>query len=204
MPVTLTWSEIALRLLCTLLAGSLTWAEPQVSVATPLALELQSSVSLAACLAMLQVNLLVAGVTTAASMWYVTVLGLCFGGGQIEIGWVGTAMGVVVLSSLKLVENQLKRDHQGKLVVVSSPSRPRRKRNSRNRPERRFRDRIVGLFYNGRFTESGMEFRDSLAGFGRRDENPSLCSTADHKSRRDPYFPACNKSFTDPGRGQIQ
>ena len=29
---------------------------------------------------------LVLGVTTAATLWFVTVLGLCFGGGQIGLG----------------------------------------------------------------------------------------------------------------------
>src|SRR5262249_12866451 len=30
---------------------------------------------------------IVTGVTTAATLWYVTVLGLCFGGGQLILGW---------------------------------------------------------------------------------------------------------------------
>jgi putative Mg2+ transporter-C (MgtC) family protein len=29
---------------------------------------------------------IIVGVTTAATLWYVTVIGLCFGGGQIELG----------------------------------------------------------------------------------------------------------------------
>jgi putative Mg2+ transporter-C (MgtC) family protein len=164
MPVTLTWSEIAVRLLCTLLAGSLLGLN-RSKQGHAAGLRTSILVSLAACVAMLQVNLLlplagrppdsfvmndlmrlplgilsgmgfigavaivrrhnlIAGVTTAATMWYLTVLGLCFGGGQVAIGLVGTALGVIVLSSLKLVENKLKQDHQGKLVVVSSPGGP--------------------------------------------------------------------------------
>src|SRR5215475_4281882 len=34
----------------------------------------------------------VTGVTTAATIWYVTVIGLCFGGGQILLGWLATAI----------------------------------------------------------------------------------------------------------------
>ena len=41
------------------------------------------------------------GVTTAATMWFVTVIGLCFGGGQIGLGITATLIGVVVLWALK-------------------------------------------------------------------------------------------------------
>jgi len=40
---------------------------------------------------------LVTGVTTAATLWYVTVVGLCFGGGQILLGCIATAIGALVL-----------------------------------------------------------------------------------------------------------
>lgn len=49
---------------------------------------------------------MVKGVTTAATLWYVTVLGLCFGGGQIGVGFAGTALGFAILSGLKWVERQ--------------------------------------------------------------------------------------------------
>src|ERR1700728_3816123 len=39
---------------------------------------------------------LVEGVTTAATMWYVTVMGLCFGGGQIALGLAALALGIFV------------------------------------------------------------------------------------------------------------
>ena len=44
---------------------------------------------------------LVHGLTTAATLWFVTVLGLCFGGGQLALGLVGLALGVVVLEGLE-------------------------------------------------------------------------------------------------------
>ena len=37
-------------------------------------------------------NDLLRGVTTAATLWFVTVIGLCFGGGQIGLGVAGTAI----------------------------------------------------------------------------------------------------------------
>src|SRR5580704_18319135 len=53
--------------------------------------------------AILQRDNFVTGVTTAAAIWFVTVLGLCFGGGQI-VGLVGLMIGIAVLGGLKLVE----------------------------------------------------------------------------------------------------
>jgi len=44
------------------------------------------------------------GVTTAATLWLVSVVGLCLGGGQIALGVAGTVLGVVVLSVLKWIE----------------------------------------------------------------------------------------------------
>jgi MgtC family len=43
----------------------------------------------------------VLGVTTAATLWLVTVVGLCLGGGQIALGVAGTVLGVVVLNVLR-------------------------------------------------------------------------------------------------------
>ncbi len=125
MSITLTWPEIALRLVCTLLAGAVIGLN-RSEHGRAAGIRTAILVCLAACLAMLQVNLLlplagrppdsfvmndlmrlplgilsgmgfigagaivrrdnfVVGVTTAATMWYLTVLGLCFGGGQIML-----------------------------------------------------------------------------------------------------------------------
>jgi putative Mg2+ transporter-C (MgtC) family protein len=63
---------------------------------------------------------LVLGVTTAASLWFVTVIGLCFGGGQINLGIAGLAIGVVVIIVLRQVEQRIKQDREGPLVVVTA------------------------------------------------------------------------------------
>ncbi len=55
----------------------------------------------------------VTGVTTAATMWFVTVLGLLFGGGQLVLGSTGGAIGIVALWGLKRVEGFLPREHRG-------------------------------------------------------------------------------------------
>jgi putative Mg2+ transporter-C (MgtC) family protein len=63
-------------------------------------------------------NNLVLGVTTAATLWFVTVLGMCFGGGNIVLGSVATVIGLVVLWALKWLEAALPRDRQGTLVLT--------------------------------------------------------------------------------------
>jgi putative Mg2+ transporter-C (MgtC) family protein len=44
---------------------------------------------------------LVRGLTTAATLWFVTVLGLCFGGGQLVLGLAVLALGVLVVAPAK-------------------------------------------------------------------------------------------------------
>ena len=60
---------------------------------------------------------LVTGVTTAATLWLVTVIGLCFGGGQLVLGVVATALAVFTLWALKTVDVWMPREHRARLVV---------------------------------------------------------------------------------------
>jgi len=60
------------------------------------------------------------GVTTAATLWYVTILGLCFGGGQLVLGVVALVIGMLVLSSLKRWESRLLQDQRGVLTVEAT------------------------------------------------------------------------------------
>jgi putative Mg2+ transporter-C (MgtC) family protein len=163
-PVNLEWSDIAIRLLCTIVAAGLIGFD-RGERGRPAGLRTTLLVALAACLAMVQVNILlptagrpansfvmndlmrlplgilsgigfigagaivrrdnfVVGLTTAATLWFVTVLGLCFGGGQIALGGVGAAIGFIVLTGLKIVEERMKRDHEAKLSLLVNPSGP--------------------------------------------------------------------------------
>ncbi len=60
---------------------------------------------------------LVLGVTTAATLWMATVIGLCFGGGQIGLGFGGTAFSAITLWSLKRIERRIPRDRRAVLVI---------------------------------------------------------------------------------------
>src|ERR1700728_1662080 len=141
MPVTLTYSEIALRLALTALAGALIGLD-RGEHGRPAGLRTTLLVCLAASVSMIQANLLmnsvgkasdsfvgldlmrlplgiltgmgfigagavirrdglVHGVTTAATLWFVTVIGLCFGGGQLSLGITALVLAMLVLSVLR-------------------------------------------------------------------------------------------------------
>ena len=164
MSLNLQWSDIAIRLLWTILAAGLIGFN-RGEHGRPAGLRTTILVALAACLAMIQVNILlptagrpansfvmndlmrlplgilsgmgfigagaivrrdnfVLGLTTAATLWFVTVIGLCFGGGQVVLGGVGSAIGFLVLAGLKTAEDRMKRDHEGKLSIFLDPSGP--------------------------------------------------------------------------------
>ncbi len=64
---------------------------------------------------------LVTGVTTAAALWLMSVIGLCFGGGQLGLGIAATALGAATLWIMKDFENRLPREHSALLTVVADP-----------------------------------------------------------------------------------
>lgn len=68
---------------------------------------------------------LVTGVTTAATLWVITAIGLCFGGGQLGVGIAGTVLAAFTLWVLKRVDQRIAREHRAELAVLASgPSAP--------------------------------------------------------------------------------
>jgi putative Mg2+ transporter-C (MgtC) family protein len=147
MPLTLTWTDVGLRIVLTILTGAAIGYDRDVE-GHPAGLRTTILVALAACLSMLQANWLmnsvgkapdsfvvldlmrlplgiltgvgfigggvilkrgdaIHGVTTAATLWFVTVVGLCFGCDQIGLGVAGAVLGLLTLRALKLVELKL-------------------------------------------------------------------------------------------------
>lgn len=164
MPLNLSWPEIALRLALAFAAGALIGFN-RTEHGRAAGLRTTILVCLAACVAMIQVNLLlplagrhpdsfvmndlmrfplgiltgmgfigggailrkgdlVLGVTTAATLWFVTVIGLCLGGGQLTLGVAATAIGFLVLWLLRWLEDFLPRDQHGTLVLLSDSKSP--------------------------------------------------------------------------------
>jgi len=74
--------------------------------------------------AILRRDNIVVGVTTAATLWLVTVIGLCLGGGQIGLGLAATALGLFALWGLKLIEGLLQHEHEARFAVELDASGP--------------------------------------------------------------------------------
>jgi putative Mg2+ transporter-C (MgtC) family protein len=74
--------------------------------------------------AILRRDNLVLGITTAATLWFVTVMGLCFGSGQIGLGFTALALGLIVLIGFKWVEDHWKQNRFAMLTIVTGPNGP--------------------------------------------------------------------------------
>lgn len=165
MPFTLTWEQIALRILLATVASMLIGLNRDER-GHPAGMRTTMLVCLAACLAQLQANLLlptagktmssfsvldlerlplgilsgigfigagvivkrdnniVTGVTTAATMWFVSVLGLLFGGGQLRLGCSAAVLAMGILWGLKWAENFIPRVQQGNLCLALDANCP--------------------------------------------------------------------------------
>jgi putative Mg2+ transporter-C (MgtC) family protein len=158
MPVILHWHEVALRLALAAVAGSVVGLN-RGERGSPAGLRTNLLVCLAACIAMIQANLLmgsagkapssfvvldlmrlplgilsgmgfigagailrkgdrIAGITTASTLWFVTVMGLCFGGGQLGLGGAALGIAVLILWVLKWIEYRLPQNQHGVLVLT--------------------------------------------------------------------------------------
>ncbi len=164
MPLTVSWGDLALRLILTVIAGALIGLNRDEH-GRPAGLRTTLLVCLAASIAMLQANILlptaekppgsfitmdlmrlplgilsgigfigagailrrsnlVVGVTTAATLWMVTVIGLCFGGGQFILGILATAIALGVLHLLKRLETLIRQDRRASLVLIVAAGGP--------------------------------------------------------------------------------
>lgn len=164
MPLQISWHDIAIRLLLTIVGGGLIGINREER-GQAAGLRTTILVCLAASVSMIQLNFLldvtgkaqnsfvvmdvmrlplgilsgmgfigggvilrkgsmVRGVTTAATLWFVTVMGLCFGGGQIGLGVITLVLGMVILVGLKELEKHLKQDRQATLTLVAGQNRP--------------------------------------------------------------------------------
>jgi putative Mg2+ transporter-C (MgtC) family protein len=66
----------------------------------------------------------VQGVTTAAMLWYVSILGLSFGAGQILLGSIGLAIALFTLVLLGRFEERIKNDWYVKVTLVVAMDGP--------------------------------------------------------------------------------
>ena len=67
---------------------------------------------------------LIVGVTTAATLECVTVVGPCFGCGQMLLGWPATAIAVLVLWGLRWFENFVSVEQHALFALTLEPEGP--------------------------------------------------------------------------------
>jgi putative Mg2+ transporter-C (MgtC) family protein len=73
--------------------------------------------------AILRKDSMVTGVTSAATMWFATVVGLCLGGGQLILGSTSAVIGFLILSTLNMVETKLDEQQQATLIITMEENR---------------------------------------------------------------------------------
>lgn len=66
---------------------------------------------------------LVVGVTTAATLWFITVVGLCAGAGYIALALLTGGLGVLILWGLPVVEQHIPQERQATLELTCSGDR---------------------------------------------------------------------------------
>jgi putative Mg2+ transporter-C (MgtC) family protein len=106
----------------TLPAGSPIVANPGDPLRIPLGV--LSGMGFIGAGAILRRENLIIGVTTAATVWFVTIMGLCFGSGQLGLGAVAAAIGIAILVGLEWAENLLPRERHADLVVTVASNGP--------------------------------------------------------------------------------
>lgn len=195
MDISITWSDIVVRLVASLLAGSLLGLN-RGQHGRPAGLRTTALVCLTAAASMVLANLLldttgkpadsfvnfdvmrlplgiltgvgfigagailhkgnlVLGVTTAATLWFATVMGFFFGGGEFETGLLLLFLGAVILWLMDWIEGQLPSRHDATLIVRFSTSDPKACDIVKELRDENFRAMPVGI----EISESGEERR---------------------------------------------
>jgi putative Mg2+ transporter-C (MgtC) family protein len=67
---------------------------------------------------------LIVGVTTAATLWYVTVLGFCFGAGQLVLGAIALILGLVILWAIRPCEDLFRQQQRATITLTTSLQNP--------------------------------------------------------------------------------
>jgi putative Mg2+ transporter-C (MgtC) family protein len=73
--------------------------------------------------AILRKGEMVLGITTAATLWFATVVGLCLGGGQLALGSASALLGFAVLWGLRGLEGRIERYQLAELSLTLAADR---------------------------------------------------------------------------------
>jgi putative Mg2+ transporter-C (MgtC) family protein len=160
MPLHVTWQDILVRLVLTMIAGTVIGLNRGVR-GHAAGLRTTILVGLAAAVSMVQANVLLSvggkeadsfgvmdlmrlplgiltgvgfigggailkqgasikGITTAATLWIMTTIGLCLGGGQIGLGVIATAFGIITLWAMEWIDVRIPREQAAMLVIEAA------------------------------------------------------------------------------------
>lgn len=109
--------------------------------------------------AILRRDNVVFGVTTAATLWFVTVLGLCFGGGQIRLGIAAFAVGMLVISGLRYVDYHLRQEQHGNLYLTTERDDPKEEEIRASVQRAGYRISLASVTYVSQTQQRALEFR---------------------------------------------
>jgi len=70
--------------------------------------------------AILKHQMSITGVTTAATLWIMTAIGLCFGAGQLILGGLAAALGFFTLLAMKWLEQHFRRKNLAIVTILTS------------------------------------------------------------------------------------
>jgi putative Mg2+ transporter-C (MgtC) family protein len=119
---------------------------------------------------------LVMGVTTAATLWYVTLMGLCFGGGQLGLGIAMLLIGLVVLAGFKQIEHRVPQDHHALLVLTTGIDGPAESELRRGLNEAGLRVRSYAAAYDNNSRHRRLRFEVRWRARGDIVETPPIIS----------------------------
>ena len=109
--------------------------------------------------AILRRDSLVLGVTTAATLWFVTVIGLCFGGGQIGLGIAAFALGMLVISGLRWVDRSMKQEQHGTLYLTTERDDPKQEEIRATVQRAGYKINVASVAYVNQTHQRELEFR---------------------------------------------
>ncbi len=102
---------------------------------------------------------LVVGVTTAATLWFVTVVGLCFGGGQISLGIAALVLGMLVLSGLRWFEVRMKQEQHAILNLTTERDLPAKEEIYATVLKAGYKIKASSVAYSNQTHQRELEFR---------------------------------------------
>lgn len=124
--------------------------------------------------AILRRDNLVLGVTTAATLWFVTVIGLCFGGGQIGLGAAAFALAMLVLSGLRRLDHTIKQEQHGSLFLTTEADNPKQEEIRAAVQKAGYKISLASVAYVNQSQQRQLEYRLQWRGVPESFDSPSF------------------------------